>query len=199
MIAYFLATFVGLSLGLLGGGGSTLTVPILVYGLDIDPKTSIALSLAIVGLTSLMGTYSHYRKKNVELKVAFSFAPIAMVGTFVGARLSQFLSGQLQLILFAIVMLLASASMLKGRKNPERSDDSNCVKLSLPIFISAFLVGVMTGIVGVGGGFLIIPALVVLGKVSMKKAVGTSLLIIALNSVSGFSSYLTMLDIPWSL
>lgn len=194
LIGYTLAIFIGLSLGLLGGGGSILTVPILVYVLKMDPKVSIALSLAIVGVTSLFGVFKHYKNGNVKFQIALIFAPIAMLGTFMGAKLSQLISGQIQLVLFAIIMLLASLFMLKGRKETEEK----VVKINyVLISIVAVCVGVLTGIVGVGGGFLIVPALVLLTGTSMKDAVGTSLFIISLNSFSGFYGYLGLIEVPW--
>lgn len=194
MLGYIFATLIGLSLSLLGGGGSILTVPILVYLLGMDAKQSIALSLGIVGVTSLLGVYGHYRKGNVNFKIAAIFGPVAMVGTFLGAKISTYMSGQAQLILFAIIMLVASIFMLKGRKDSEEKE----VKLNyVLIVIQGLFVGVMTGVVGVGGGFLIVPALVLLAGQSMKKAVGTSLLIISLNSFSGFVGYIGQVEIPW--
>jgi uncharacterized protein len=197
MLGYLLATTIGLSLGLLGGGGSILTVPILVYVMKMDPKVSIALSLAIVGMTSLVGVFGHYRNQNINFKVAFTFGPFAMLGTFLGAKLSQYLSGSTQLILFAFIMLLASVFMIRGRKDtPEDLEKQN--KLNIPLIaIEGIAVGIVTGLVGVGGGFLIVPALVLLSGLSMKKSVGTSLLIISFNSFSGFAGYLGLVSIPW--
>lgn len=199
MLGYFLAALTGLSLGLLGGGGSILTVPILVYILHLDAKLSIALSLGIVGITSLVGIYNHYRNENVDFKIAAIFAPIAMGGTFLSAKLSQFVSGQIQLILFAIIMLLASSLMLKNGKKPNNEEtESKEARLNYSlIIIGALLVGLLTGLVGVGGGFIIVPSLVLLAGISMKKAVGTSLLIISLNSFTGFAGYIGIVEIPW--
>lgn len=196
MLGYFLATLVGLSLGLLGGGGSILTVPILVYILKMDPKTSIALSLAIVGLTSLVGFFSHYKNKNVDFKAALIFAPLAMIGTFLGARLSQLISAEFQLLLFAIIMLIASVQMFKNKK--ERHTQTLQSPRYLIIFVQAFIVGIITGVVGVGGGFLIVPALVLLAGLSMKKSIGTSLFVISLNSLTGFIGYIGIVEIPWT-
>lgn len=199
MLGYFLATLIGLSLGLLGGGGSILTVPILVYAMKMDAKLSIALSLAIVAVTSLIGVWGHYKNKNVDLKIAAVFAPVAMLGTFVGAKLSAFMSGQVQLILFAVIMLMASFFMLRPAKVKEEGQTEEEKKMKIPLIaVEGIVVGIVTGLVGVGGGFLIVPALVLLGGVDMKKAVGTSLLIISLKSFSGFAGYMTMIDIPWA-
>jgi uncharacterized membrane protein YfcA len=198
MLGYFLAILIGFSLGLLGGGGSILTVPILVYVLNMPAKLSIALSLAIVGITSLFGVYKHYRHQNVDLKLAAIFAPFAMGGTFLGAKLSQFLSGQVQLIFFAIIMLLAAIFMLKNSQSQDDNPGEEKQKLNLVLIaLEGIVVGIVTGLVGVGGGFLIVPALVLLGKVPMKKAVGTSLLIISLKSFAGFFGYLGLVEIPW--
>ena len=198
MIGYIFAILIGLSLGLMGGGGSILTVPILVYALDMDPKLSIALSLAIVGLTSLVGSVSHFKAGNIDLKVAGIFGPIAMLGTFLGARfIAPYFSGAAQLILFAVVMIIASYFMFKGRD--EQAVDEN-QKLNIPLIIGeGLLVGLLTGLVGVGGGFMIVPALVLLAHIPMKRAIGTSLLIIAFKSFAGFVGYLgSELVIPWA-
>ncbi|ATH06817.1 permease [Halobacteriovorax marinus] len=198
LVGYLFAILIGLSLGLLGGGGSILTVPILVYVLNMDPKISIALSLAIVGVTSLFGVFGHYKNKNVDLRVASVFAPVAMGGTFLGAKLSQFLSGQVQLLMFAIIMIIASFFMLKGKKESDEDESNNKKKLNfILIGLEGLFVGIVTGLVGVGGGFLIVPALVLLGGVTMKKAVGTSLLIISLKSFAGFAGYIGIVEIPW--
>jgi hypothetical protein len=195
LIGYLLATLIGFSLGIMGGGGSILTVPILVYVLNLDAKLSIALSLAIVGVTSIVGVVNHFRAGNVNLKVAAIFGPIAMVGTFLGAKISKLMSGEAQLILFAIIMLMASYFMIKGRKEVEADENK---KLNIPLLgAQAIVVGIITGLVGVGGGFMIVPALVLLTGLSMKMAVGTSLFIIALNSFSGFAGYLGMFDFDW--
>ncbi len=194
VLGYFLALLIGLSLGLLGGGGSILTVPILAYVLDMAPKTSIALSLAIVGTTSFIGSITHFKKGNINLKVAAVFGPVAMLGAFLGAKISAHMAGSTQLISFAVIMLLASISMFTSREDTQaQKKELNYLLISL----QAIVVGIVTGIVGVGGGFLIVPALVILTGISMKQAVGTSLLIIALNSISGFVGYIDQVVIPW--
>lgn len=199
MLGYSLATLIGLSLGLMGGGGSILTVPILVYAMDMDPKLSIALSLAIVGATSLIGVYGHAKNKNIDLRTAMVFGPFAMGGTFLGAKLSQFMSGQAQLILFAFIMLLASVFMLRKKKGEGENEEEHPKKLNIPLIAAeGIFVGIVTGLVGVGGGFLIVPALVLLSGLSMKRAVGTSLLIISLKSFAGFAGYIGLVEIPWA-
>lgn len=186
-----LALVVGAALGLLGGGGSILTVPIFVYLLDIDPKAAIAMSLGVVAMVSLFGVRSHWREGRVDLRIALIFGPVAMVGTYAGARLSVFVSGSTQLALFAGVMLLAAVFMFRDR--PERAEATPSGPPPtrwLLIGLEGLAVGVLTGLVGVGGGFLIVPTLVLLANVPMKTAVGTSLLVIAMKSVAGFVGYL---------
>ena len=193
------AGVIGLALGLLGGGGSILTVPVLVYVLGVAAKPAIAMSLPVVGLTSLIGAAAHWRLGNVRLATAAVFGILAMGGAFVGAKLSVFLSGAMQLVLLAVVMLAAAVGMLRTRRGdqPERSAATSPARWSLlaPVAVA---VGVLTGLVGVGGGFLIVPALVLLARVPMRQAVGTSLLVIALNSAAGFGGYIGTVDIDWA-
>jgi uncharacterized membrane protein YfcA len=198
ILAAFLAVLIGLSLGLMGGGGSILTVPILVYILDMDAKLAIALSLAIVGVTALIGSASHFKAGNINLRIAAVFTPVAMAGTFLGAKLSAYISGSTQLLIFAIVMIIAAYFMFKGRSGGEDEDHSGEKLNYLLIVGEGLFVGVLTGIVGVGGGFMIVPALVLLGKVPMKEAIGTSLLIIAFKSFAGFAGYVGQVEIPWA-
>ncbi len=205
-----LALLIGLALGLMGGGGSILTVPIFVYVLKFAPKDSIAMSLAVVGTVALFGAIGHWRAGNMNFKIAALFGGVAMVGTFFGARLATLFSGTAQLILFAVVMLAASVTMFR-KSGPKKKDGdgqlaevvhtstSSKEGISFGLLIPVGLaVGALTGIVGVGGGFLIVPALVILGKVPMKKAVGISLAIIAMNSVAGFVGYLDQVHVRWA-
>jgi hypothetical protein len=194
-----LGALVGLSLGMLGGGGSILTVPIFVYVVGFDPKESIAMSLAVVGAVSLFGAVGHWRAGNVNLRVALVFGVVAMAGTYLGARLAVFFSGAAQLILFAVVMLLAAWFMFRPAKvRAEGPAPAGLAGMPLALIAAEGLaVGVLTGLVGVGGGFLIVPALVLLGKVPMKQAVGTSLLVIAMKSAAGFLGYLGQVQVAW--
>lgn len=191
---------IGTTLGLLGGGGSVLTVPIFVYVLGFDPKRAIAMSLAVVGATSAFGTAAHWRAGNVNVRVAAVFGVVAMAGTFMGVRLATFVSGTTQLVVFAAVMLTAAIFMLKGQA---RADGENqelsqgCVVPLLKAVTGGLVVGVLTGLVGVGGGFLIVPALVVL-RSSLREAVGTSLLIISANALVGFLGYLGHVSMDWT-
>lgn len=202
VIGLVLAALIGVSLGLLGGGGSILAVPVFVYVLGLGAKEAIAMSLAVVGLTSLFAAYGHWRAGNVDLRVALIFGAVAMAGTYLGARLAVFFSGAAQLILFAGVMLAAAFFMFRNKTpgaGANESEAPSIQKMSLGAIVPEGLaVGALTGLVGVGGGFLIVPALVLLGKVPMKLAVGTSLLVIAMKSAAGFAGYLGQIEIPWA-
>ena len=198
-LGFAFAGMIGLALGLLGGGGSVLTVPVLVYVLGVAAKPAIAMSLPVVGLTSLVGAGAHWRHGNVRVPTAALFGILAMGGAFVGAKLSVFLDGAAQLLLLAVVMLAAAVGMLWTRRGDrrERSEQTLPPRWSLlaPVAVA---VGVLTGLVGVGGGFLIVPALVLLARVPMHQAVGTSLLVIALNSAAGFGGYIGTMNIDWA-
>jgi uncharacterized protein len=185
-LGLFLAATIGLSLGMLGGGGSILTVPVLVYVLGVEAKPAIAMSLVVVGATSLVGAALHWRLGNLRIRVAVPFGLLTMAGAFAGAKLATLLSGTTQLALLAIVILVAAASMLRGGDADVDASVSNRRVLLLPAGIG---VGILTGVVGIGGGFLVVPALVLLARVPMRQAVGTSLLVIAMNSASGFAGY----------
>lgn len=190
-----LAALIGVTLGLLGGGGSILTVPVFVYVLGIAAKPAIAMSLPVVGITSLISAVMHWRLGNVRIPTALTFGVLAMVGAFAGAKLAVFLSGAAQLALLSVVMLAAAASMLRGSR-PE-ADASAPARLTLLVPV-ALGVGVLTGLVGIGGGFLVVPALVLLARVPIRQAVGTSLLVIAMNSASGFVGYLGSVNVDWN-
>jgi len=191
-----LGALVGVALGMLGGGGSILTVPIFVYVLGFGTKVSIAMSLGVVAIVSVFGATAHWRAGNVDVRVAIVFGSVAMVGTYLGARLAAFVSGEVQLMLFAGVMLAAAFAMMRPR-NFEPNEPKRGLGPALLIAGEGLAVGILTGLVGVGGGFLIVPALVILGGLSMKQAVGTSLMVIALKSTAGFVGYLGQVEIPW--
>jgi hypothetical protein len=195
-----LGVVIGVSLGLLGGGGSILTVPIFVYLLGFGAKEAIAMSLAVVGATSLLGAVGHWRAGNVNVRVAAIFGAVAMAGTYLGARLAVFFSGAAQLGLFAVVMLAAAYFMFRPTavaSGVTAAESARRMPVGL-IAAEGLAVGVLTGLVGVGGGFLIVPALVLLGKVPMKQAVGTSLLVIAMKSAAGFVGYLGQVAVDWT-
>lgn len=208
IIGHILAVGIGLSLGLIGGGGSILAVPILIYVLDIAPKTAIAMSLVIVGTVSLIGVIPHWRQGHVHVKTAALFTPVAMVGAFLGARLASlpWITETVQLISFGMVMVLASVLMIRDsgiKSPPQRSSQmashSHPKHHWLTIPLEGLGVGVLTGFVGVGGGFAIIPALVLFGDLPIKEAIGTSLLIIAFKSATGFLGYLNQVELDWIL
>ena len=194
-----LAALIGLSLGMLGGGGSTLTVPVFVYVLGFDPKAAIAMSLPVVGATSLVGAASHWRSGQVQVRIAVLFGLVAMAGSFLSARLlAPRVSGALQLAMLAIVMLAAAVSMFRNAGGRKHAEGKAPVPAPLPLLAAVALgVGTLTGLVGIGGGFLIVPALVLLARVPMKQAVGTSLLVIAMNTFSGWAGYASHTAVPW--
>lgn len=189
--AWLGALLIGISLGLLGSGGSILTVPVLLYLVGEPEKLAIAESLGIVAAISFVGAIPYAIKKEIHWKSLIFFGIPGMAGTYGGAAISQYLSGTTQLIIFAVVMLLAAVMMIRDRKEP---DPENKIKVSKWLLIvEGLAVGVLTGLVGVGGGFLIIPALVLMGGLSMRLAVGTSLLIITLKSTIGLVKYMDVL------
>lgn len=183
------AVFIGLSLGLMGSGGSILTVPVLVYLFGQDEKVAIAGSLAIVGSIALAGALTYLKDKLIDWKVAFLFGIPGMLGTYLGAWIAVYISGIIQLVLFAMVMVVAAVMMLRKSNQIPNGSQRHLTK----IMVDGLVVGVITGIVGVGGGFMIVPALVLLGGLNMRNAVATSLMIIAMKSYSGFYKYLSVL------
>lgn len=200
IIGYLGAILMGVSLGLIGGGGSILTVPILVYLFNVNAELSTAYSLFIVGLTSLFGSFTHMRMGNIHWRTAIVFGMPAIISVYITrhfivpaipdpiANFGSFKLGKDTgiLILFAAIMVLASYSMIKKGK-PKADTTEEEIKYNYPLILAeGLIVGLVTGLVGAGGGFLIIPALVVLAKLPMKQAVGTSLIIIASKSLLGF-------------
>jgi len=201
VLGYLLALVIGLSLGLLGGGGSILTVPVLHYVLHYDVREAVPMSLVVVGLTSGFGVLQHRKAGVVVWSAALAFGPPAIGGALLGAEIGLRTSGAVQLAVFALVMIAAAVSMWAGRAllsgvsggttpAPRRS-------LALIVLFGA-LVGVLTGFVGVGGGFLYVPALVLFGGLTMKEAVGTSLVLILLSCIAGFLRYQGSLALDWS-
>ena len=197
MLGYLFAALIGLALGTLGGGGAILTVPVFVYVLGFDPKLAIAMSLPVVGAAALIGVVSHWRAGNVQLQTAAIFGSVAMVGSYTGARASVWFSARTQLLILGTVMVVAAVSMLRNAaQDAHPREDSGPPPPALLLAVGLG-VGVLTGLVGIGGGFLIVPALVILGRVPMKAAVGTSLLVIALNSTSGYLGHHGREIVPW--
>ena len=191
---------IGAALGLLGGGGSVLTVPIFVYVLGFHPKEAIAMSLAVVAATSAFGTVGYWRADHVNVRIAIVFGGVAMLGTLVGVRLARVLPGTTQMVLFGAVMLAAAAFMLRARPPCEESRGDGVarpVASAVKVVPAGLLVGALTCIVGVGGGFLIVPALVLM-RMPLREAVGTSLLVITGTCVVGVLGYLGHVSLDWA-
>ena len=205
IFGHLLAVVIGISLGLIGGGGSILAAPVLIYIMDVPSKSALAMTLVIVGVASLIGVLPHWRNGNVNLRTAALFAPPAMVGAYLGARVASLeaVLPILQLGVFAAMMVFASVLMI--RKGSRHSSKAELMPEEMhggqwwAIAAEGLGVGMLTGFVGIGGGFLVIPALVLLGGMPMKEAVGTSLIILALKSVTGFAGYVGNVPIQWDL
>ncbi len=198
-VALAFAGLIGVLLGALGGGGSILTVPVLVYVLGFDAKPAIAMSLLLVGLTSAVGSLGHWRAGHVEIRPALTFGLFAMGGAAGGARLSSYLPATVQLTMLAVVMVAAGVSMLRSRPRGEATGDRPppAAQPTLLVWLIPLAIGALTGLVGIGGGFLFVPALVLLAGVPMRHAVGTSLVVISMNAAAGFAGYLGHVPIPW--
>jgi uncharacterized membrane protein YfcA len=191
ILAILGAVLIGLSLGLLGSGGSIITVPLLIYVLEEPAKLAIAESLLIVGCISTFSGAGYIKRGLVNWQFVMLFGLPSMFGTYFGAWISQYVSGLLQLITFSIVMLVASRAMFSPVKQGgvEAMPPRNLLIIGVGI-----LVGLLAGFVGVGGGFLIVPALFLLGKLAIQNAIGTSLIIIAMQSFTGFFKYQMVLE-----
>jgi uncharacterized protein len=200
ILGYAASGLIGIALGLIGGGGSILTVPVLVYLFHVEPSLATAYSLFIVGTTSLVGGIKSAINKLVDFRTAIVFAIPSFIAVYLTRRYLMpvipddlFTVGSLMIsrdmaimIFFAVIMVLAAISMIRNKR--EDSDENSVIQYNYPmIILEGLVVGAVTGIVGAGGGFLIIPALVIFARLPMKKAVGTSLLIIAAKSLIGFS------------
>jgi uncharacterized protein len=187
VLAAFLSVFIGGAVGLLGGGGSILTTPLLVYVLDFTPKEAITASLFIVGVTSLFGLINHARGGRVQWRTGLIFGGAGMTGAFIGGQVGSHLPGALLLGAFSVMMGVTAVAMLRGRRTVEGSHHKG-----LPVFriiLDGLVVGLVTGLVGAGGGFLVVPALALLGGLPMPIAVATSLLVVAMKSFAGFAGY----------
>lgn len=193
-----LASLIGISLGFFGGGGSILTVPLLVYVFGLAPKEAIASSLLIVGLASISGAVQHWRAGNIRLRAGLVFGVAGMLGAYWGGRASALLDGGLLLLLFAAMMLLTSAGMWRAR--PEISEHVvDAFRSALKLAAQGLVVGTFTGLIGAGGGFLIVPALALWAGLPMSAAIGTSLLIIVLNTAAGFLGKLSHVEVDYGL
>ncbi|RDH79967.1 sulfite exporter TauE/SafE family protein [Mycolicibacterium moriokaense] len=191
-----LAVLVGVSLGLLGGGGSILTVPLLAYVAGMDAKQAIATSLLVVGATSAVGAISHARAGRVQWRTGLVFGVAGMAGAYGGGLLGHYIPGSVLLLGFAAMMIATAIAMLRGRKNAAPDSSAHHIPV-FKVIAEGLVVGLVTGLVGAGGGFLVVPALALLGGLSMPVAVGTSLIVIAMKSFAGLAGYLTSVAIDW--
>ena len=213
ILGYIGALIIGVVLGLIGGGGSILTVPVLVYLLMLNPVTATAYSLFVVGISSLVGAFQNIKKGLVDFKTAIVFSIPAFIAVYTTRKyivpaipselfnIGNFLITKdiAIMLFFALIMLFASISMIRGKCPHCDHENDTIVIYNYPLIIlEGAVVGVLTGIVGAGGGFLIIPALVMMAKLPMKKAVATSLLIIAIKSLIGFIGDIENLEIDWN-
>ncbi len=185
-VAAILALLVGVTLGLLGGGGAILTTPMLIYLVGLEAKEAITASLVVVGITSAVSAGFHARMGNVDFRTGLVFGGGGMTGAFLGGRLAGYVSGTVLLLAFAAMMLVTAIMMLRGRRE---SVGDGRMHASKAIAVGA-LVGFIAGLVGAGGGFLIVPALVLFGNVPMRRAIGTSLFVITLQSMAGFAGHI---------
>jgi uncharacterized membrane protein YfcA len=203
MLGLALAVAVGFVLGLLGGGGSILALPIFLYVFKVPTKSAVAMSLAVVGMSAGVGFLSHWRQGTVNLRVALPFGLLAMAGAFGTAKIAHEVPDRVQLALFVVFALSASVFMLRDSLRPAQAKDAATAgpppRFSLVLAAQAVAVGVLTSLIGAGGGFVIVPALVLIAKVPVRSAVGSSLLIIAMNGLSGFVGYIGVVPINWTL
>ena len=196
-IAVALAVLVGVALGLLGGGGSILAVPLLVYVAGLEPKEAIATSLLVVAVTSAVGVLPHARAGRVRWRTGLIFGASGMAGAYAGGRLGEYVPASVLLAGFAVMMLATAAAMIRGR--PRAAPGPGREIPLVHVVVEGVVVGAVTGLVGAGGGFLVVPALALLGGLPMPTAVGTSLVVIAMKSFAGLAGYLATVEIDWGL
>jgi uncharacterized membrane protein YfcA len=215
IIAIFAGAITGIVLGLFGSGGSIIAMPALMYLLNVEAKSAIAMSLGIVAVTATISGWDNWRRGNVDIKIAAMFGLFGVIGTYGGARLGVFTPVAVQLAMFALIMYAAAWKMLKKNKplvaqagvqlagaggpNIAVSETENLQAHMGHIAVHGIGVGVLTGLVGVGGGFLIVPALVLLSGIPMKIAIGTSLVIVAAKSFAGFAGYMGAVPVDWGV
>jgi hypothetical protein len=211
IIDYFCAILIGILLGLTGGGGSILTVPVLVYIIHLNPIIASAYSLFIVGVTSSFGSFINFKKRNIVLKTGLLFALPSLISVYITRKFivhsipevlfenSTFIitKNVFLMVLFAVVMFFAAISMLKTPKTIDKDAIEKEKNLFL-IIVQIFCVGILIGLIGAGGGFLIIPALFHFARLPIKKAIGTSLFIIAINSLIGFTGDVQNINVDWN-
>ena len=198
LLAAVIGALIGLSLGTLGGGGSIRTVPALVYLLGQDPHGAVGSSLMIVGTNALLGAWLHQRAGHVRLGAAVMFGAAGIAAAYGGARLSRLLTGPALLVLFALLMIVIAGLMLRGKAAEPTHADAAAI-IWWRVLAGGVVVGFLTGFLGVGGGFLIVPALVLLLGMEMRDAVGSSLVVITINSAAGLLGHLGDGGINWWL
>jgi uncharacterized protein len=194
-LATALSLCIGAVLGALGAGGSILTLPMLVYAVRVEPKEAIASSLFVVGATSWVGMAAHARDGLVRWKVGGLFGAAAMSGAFVGGRIAEGLPATALLVAFAAVMIVSALAMLRDRQEPVAPPKLHPIKALL----LGTLVGLVSGLVGAGGGFMVVPVLTVVGGLAMREAVGTSLLVVGMQCFAGFAGHATHAHLDWTL
>jgi len=196
LISLLGAALIGLSLGLTGAGGSIITLPVLVYLANVPPKEAVGLSLFVVGAAALVGAFQRFRTGGVHLRAALIFAISGMVGATGGARLTPLVSGRALMIIFAVLMLVVALNMLAGSKH-DHPQGSDCHPWKC--MLAGLGVGILTGFIGVGGGFLLMPALIKFARLPLRVATGTSLAVIFFNSAAGFVSHFGEAPPRWSM
>src|SRR3990172_368222 len=209
LLGVALTGLVGISMGLLGGGGALFAAPILVYVLGVEPKAAIIMTLIIVGTISLLGALVHWRAKNLNIAKGLKFGLAMMPGSYLGAKVATlpFVTGTMQMILLAAVMLSAAGFMIYRSFTGPLPDNEVidfypkplCTRCGLWMATEGFGVGLLTGLVGVGGGFAIVPALVLLGDTPVREAIATSLMIIAISSIAALAGYLGHVELDVTL
>lgn len=185
---------IGFLPGLMGGGGSIMAVPVFVYIMKFEVKTAVCMSLVVVGITSFVGAIRYWKLNLIRFRIVFTFGSMAMLAAYVGAQMAALLTDTLQMTLFAITVLGAAYFMFTGKTQADNSHKSSI----LILLASGIMVGTLSGLVGVGGGFLIVPTLVLFAKLPIKSAVGTSLAIMSMNATAGVLGYIDKVTISWN-
>ena len=199
LLALVLSALVGVSLGLLGGGGSILAVPLFVYVAGLEVRVAVAMSLAVVGTIALLASLVYVCHGRVAWRAAALFGLSGMLGAGLGARLTPLLAPRLLLLLFALIMLVVGGLMVRARHTDEHASAQRRGTRLPTVLATGLAVGILTGFLGVGGGFLIVPALTLFAQLPIHVAVGTSLLVIAANSAAGLASHLSETSVPLGL
>jgi len=197
-VTWLLAAIIGLALGLLGGGGSILTVPVFTYLMGYEPRQAIAMSLPVVGLAAATGAIAALGSRTLPLRAAVVMGPATMAGSYAGARLAVWFDPRTQLVLLGVIMLSAAAAMWH-RSRATVAWQATSRPHPLLVVAIGLAVGVITGLVGVGGGFLLVPALVIVGGLPMHQATSASLLVIAMSASAGLVGYLGQVTFDWQV